>query len=135
MRYRYKHTVRVAYADTDQMGVVYYGNYARFFEVARTEALRSLGIRYADLERAGVMLPVTRMHVKYIRPALYDDLLTIEVIIPTIPDRMITFEYVLFNEKGEKLVEAETQLMFMDATSRKLIHAPESVVSSFKEVK
>jgi acyl-CoA thioester hydrolase len=75
MRYRYKHTVRVAYADTDQMGVVYYGNYARFFEVARTEALRSLGIRYADLERAGVMLPVTRMHVKYIRPALYDDLL------------------------------------------------------------
>jgi acyl-CoA thioester hydrolase len=61
--------------------------------------------------------------------------LTIEVIIPTIPDRMITFEYVLFNEKGEKLVEAETQLMFMDATSRKLIHAPESVVSSFKEVK
>ncbi len=83
----------MAYADTDQMGVVYYGNYARFFEVSRTEALRSLGLRYADLEKAGVMMPVTRMNVKYIRPALYDDLLTIEVIIPTIPDRMITFEY------------------------------------------
>lgn len=135
MIYTYQHTLRVAYADTDQMGVVYYGNYARFFEVARTEALRSIGIRYADLERTGVMLPVTRMHVKYIRPALYDDLLTIEVVIPTIPDRMITFEYLLFNEKGEKLVEAETQLMFMDATSRKLIHAPEAVVSCFKQLK
>jgi len=123
----------VAYADTDQMGVVYYGNYARFFEVARTEALRSLGLRYADLEKAGVMMPVTRMNVKYIRPALYDDLLTIEVIIPTIPDRMITFEYLLFNEKGEKLIEAETQLMFMDAGNRKLIHAPEAVVSCFKD--
>ncbi len=134
MSYTYQHTLRVAYADTDQMGVVYYGNYARFFEVARTEALRSLGIRYADLEQAGVMMPVTRMNVKYIRPALYDDLLSIQVLIPSIPDRMITFEYLIFNAKGEKLIEAETQLMFMDATSRKLMHAPKEVVACFKEM-
>jgi acyl-CoA thioester hydrolase len=91
--------LRVRYADTDQMGYMYYGNYAAFYEVARTEMLRSLGMTYKSMEQDGVMMPVLEMKTKYIKPAMYDEEITVKVIIKENPKIRITFNYELFNER------------------------------------
>lgn len=122
--YVHKHQHRAIYADTDQMGVVYYGNYARFFEIGRTEALRAIGIVYAELEKAGIVMPVTRMNVKYLRPVLYDELVTIVTIVKESPNRIIVFHHTLKNEKGDILTEAETHLAFVNTATKKIVQAP-----------
>jgi len=109
--------MRVRYAETDQMGYVYYGNYATYFEVARVELLRSLGFTYKKLEEEGVILPVLDFSIKYIRPAYYDDLLTIKTIIKEIPSARIRFNYETLNEKNELLNVADTTLVFVDKKS------------------
>jgi acyl-CoA thioester hydrolase len=124
------YTLRVAYADTDQMGYVYYGQYARYFELARTELLRKFEISYKTLEAQGVMMPVTHFSTRYLKAALYDDLLSIEVTVNEKPDRFMVFSYVVYNEEGQKLCDAETKLIFVDATTRKSIHAPEFLVNA-----
>ncbi|KKO91078.1 thioesterase [Sphingobacterium sp. Ag1] len=110
----FDHQIRVRYAETDQMGYVYYGNYAAFYEIARTEMLRSTGISYKELEEMGVMLPVTEMKTKYLKPGKYDDLITIRVTIRQKPAIRIIFEYELFNESGELLNQGETTLVFVN---------------------
>jgi len=110
----FDHQIRVRYAETDQMGYVYYGNYAAFYEIARTEMLRSTGISYKELEEMGVMLPVTEMKTKYLKPGKYDDLITIRVTIRQKPAVRIIFEYELFNEGGELLNQGETTLVFVN---------------------
>jgi acyl-CoA thioester hydrolase len=110
----FDHQSRVRYAETDQMGYVYYGNYAAFYEIARTEMLRSTGISYRELEEMGVMLPVTEMKTKYLKPGKYDDLITIRVTIRQKPAVRIIFEYELFNENGELLNQGETTLVFVN---------------------
>ncbi|MDR6735100.1 MULTISPECIES: thioesterase family protein [unclassified Sphingobacterium] len=110
----FDHQIRVRYAETDQMGYVYYGNYAAFYEIARTEMLRSTGISYRELEEMGVMLPVTEMKTKYLKPGKYDDLITIRVTIRKKPAVRIVFEYELFNENGELLNQGETTLVFVN---------------------
>lgn len=110
----FDHQIRVRYAETDQMGYVYYGNYAAFYEIARTEMLRSTGISYKELEEMGVMLPVTEMKTKYLKPGKYDDLITIRVTIRKKPAVRIVFEYELFNEDGELLNQGETTLVFVN---------------------
>lgn len=110
----FDHQIRVRYAETDQMGYVYYGNYAAFYEIARTEMLRSTGISYRELEEMGVMLPVTEMKTKYLKPGKYDDLITIRVTIRKKPAVRIVFEYELFNENGELLNKGETTLVFVN---------------------
>ncbi|HAE67899.1 MULTISPECIES: acyl-CoA thioesterase [Sphingobacterium] len=110
----FDHQIRVRYAETDQMGYVYYGNYAAFYEIARTEMLRSTGISYKELEEMGVMLPVTEMKTKYLKPGKYDDLITIRVTIRQKPAVRIIFEYELFNESGELLNQGETTLVFVN---------------------
>jgi acyl-CoA thioester hydrolase len=110
----FDHQIRVRYAETDQMGYVYYGNYAAFYEIARTEMLRSTGISYRELEEMGVMLPVTEMKTKYLKPGKYDDLITIRVTIHQKPAVRIIFEYELFNESGELLNQGETTLVFVN---------------------
>ncbi|WP_312137768.1 thioesterase family protein [Sphingobacterium sp.] len=112
--FSYKHQVRVRYAETDNMGYVYYGNYAAYYEVARTEMLRSTGISYKELEDMGVMLPVIELHSQYIKAAKYDDLITINIYIREKPGIRIKFEYELFNEDGELLNTGSTQLVFVD---------------------
>lgn len=112
--FSYKHQVRVRYAETDNMGYVYYGNYAAYYEVARTEMLRSTGISYKELEDMGVMLPVIELHSQYIKAAKYDDLITINIYIREKPGIRIKFEYELFNEDGELLNTGSTQLVFID---------------------
>lgn len=118
-------TIRVRYGETDKMSYVYYGNYASYFEVARVEALRTLGMSYRSMEEDGILLPVLDYKVKYFKPALYDDLLKVRTIIPCMPSVRIVFEYEIFNEAGIKLTEAETTLVFIDQESGRPRKAPE----------
>jgi acyl-CoA thioester hydrolase len=130
--FTYNHQLRVRYGDTDQMGYVYYGNYGYYYEQARAEAIRSLGFSYKELEDAGVMMPITRMNIKYIQPAFYDELLTIKTIIPVMPHRIITFQYEVYNENKQLINEGENQLIFLDAATRKLRSAPEQLTQSLQ---
>ena len=130
----YTHTtqVRVRYAETDQMGYVYYGHYATYYEVGRVEALRQLGIRYKDLEAAGIMMPVLENRSKYIRPALYDDLLTIKVMVRDLPTLRIKFDIEIYNEAGTLINVGETTLVYIDATTQKVMPCPPVVVEALK---
>lgn len=121
----FDHQIRVRYAETDQMGYVYYGNYAAFYEIARTEMLRSTGISYKELEEMGVMLPVTELKTKYLKPGKYDDLITIRVTIRKKPAVRIIFEYELFNESGELLNQGETTLVFVNMEKNKPCMPPQ----------
>lgn len=110
------------------MGFVYYGNYATYFEVARVEALRTLGIRYADLEKAGIELPVLSYSVKFFKPAYYDELLRIITCIHEMPSSKISFQYSTYNEEGVLLNEAETTLAFIDTTRSRPVRVPEVIL-------
>ena len=125
----YTHTthLRVRYAETDQMGYVYYGQYAAFYEVARVEALRALGVRYKDMEAEGVMMPVLELRCKYIRPARYDDLLRIELRVPVPPQTRIRFEYDVYNEEGTLLNVGETTLVFVSMASNRPVLCPANI--------
>ena len=108
-------TVRVRYAETDKMNVVYHGNYAQYFEVGRAEAIREFGYTYKDLENDGIMMPIVSLNIRFIRPALYDDLLTIKSIIKTLPtDHKMEFLQEVYNEQGKLLTSATVVLYFMD---------------------
>jgi acyl-CoA thioester hydrolase len=110
--------LRVRYAETDQMNVVYYGNYAQYFEVGRVESIRNLGITYKDIEASGVIMPVVEMHVKYLRSAKYDDLLTIKTTLRELPvDHRIEFHQEVFNETGKLLTSGKVVLYFLDAAT------------------
>lgn len=124
--------IRVRYADTDQMGYVYYGNYARYYEIGRVEALRSLGFHYKAMEASGVMMPVYENRSRYLRPARYDDLLTIRVSIRELPGVRIVFHYDIYNQNGEHLNTGETTLVFMQADSGRLTRAPVELVEKLK---
>ena len=117
--------IRVRYSETDQAGFVYYGNYAQYYEVGRVEALRQLGYTYKGLEEKGVIMPVLSMNIKYIRPALYDDLLTIKTIVSDAPVTRMKFEYELLNEVGKLLNKGETTLAFISKETYKAIKAPD----------
>ncbi|HEY0272220.1 MAG TPA: thioesterase family protein [Chitinophaga sp.] len=117
--------IRVRYGETDQMGYLYYGNYALYYEVGRTDAIRSLGLTYREVEALGVMMPVAEMQVKYIRPAYYDDLITIRTILKAMPDtHKIIFHSELYNEKEELLNVGVTTLAFVDAVTKKRASMP-----------
>jgi acyl-CoA thioester hydrolase len=117
--------IRVRYAETDQMGYVYYGNYAAYFEVARVEALRALGFSYKKLEEEGVMLPVMNYSINYLKPAYYDDLLTIKTSIIELPGARIKFDYETFNESGQLINKASTTLVFINKALSRPCPAPE----------
>ena len=121
---------RVCYADTDQMGYVYYGNYARFYEIARVETLRNIGVSYKVLEDAGIGLPVYENYSKYHAPALYDDLLRVDCTLVKIPSARIEFEYRIYNQLDELLHEGKTTLVFMDLNSKKVVKAPEWLIDA-----
>ena len=119
------HTIRVRYAETDPMKYVYYGNYATFFEVARVELFRTLGMPYDDIEKRGIWLPVSEFSIKYLKPALYDQNLEIHTFIKKVPGVRIDFEYEIYNDSKEKITEAKTTLFFLDAESNKIIKCPD----------
>ncbi len=125
--YTHQIQIRVCYADTDQMGYVYYGNYARYYEIGRVEALRNLGISYKQLEEAGVMLPVYEHTSRYHQPARYDDLLTVRVTVKAMPAVKLLFSYEIYNEEHTLLNTGETTLVFMDKQTAKVCRAPASL--------
>ncbi|HCL83903.1 MAG TPA: thioesterase [Chitinophagaceae bacterium] len=120
--------IRVRYAETDQMNVVYYGNYAQYFEVARAESIRNLGFTYKQMEAAGVMMPVVEMQTKFLRPAHYDDLLTIKTILRELPeDHRILFEHEVYNQEKKLLTLGKVILYFVKIGSFEKTRMPESL--------
>jgi acyl-CoA thioester hydrolase len=117
--------IRVRYAETDQMGYVYYGNYGMYYEVGRVESLRQLGLTYKELEDDGVMMPVLENHSKFISPALYDDHLKIVTIIRERPSVRIKFEYEIFNQEGRLIHQGETLLAFVQKSTGRPCRPPE----------
>lgn len=130
----YAHAIkyRVCYADTDQMGYVYYGNYARLYEIARVETLRSLGVSYRDLENNGIGLPVIEHYTKFHAPGLYDDELTVICHVEEMPAARIKFSYRIKNEAGELINEGNTTLVFMTLANKKVIKAPDFVLNALR---
>ena len=124
--------IRVRYADTDQMGFVYYGKYAEYFEVARTELFRSIGVNYKDLEENhSLLLPVLTLQVEYKKSAKYDDLLAIHVSIPKKPQVKIVFEYQIKNQHGEFLTTGKTELVFLDKKTHHPKRPPKEIMEKF----
>lgn len=119
--------VRVRYAETDQMGVVYHGNYAQYFEMGRVEWLRNLGLSYSELEKKGVMLPVVSLTLNYKKPARYDDLLTVRTIFIKQVSVKIEFNYEIYNEEGELLTTGNSVLVFVDMKTGRPVLPPEYV--------
>jgi len=116
----------VRYGETDQMGYMYYGNYAQYYEVGRVEMLRSLGMSYSSMEADGIMMPVLELKCKYIKPALYDQEITVKTIIKTLPGIRIFFEYELYNEKEELINLGATTLVFVDMKKNKPTNPPDN---------
>ena len=125
--------LRVRYAETDRMGYVYYGNYAQYFEVGRVETLRELGLSYKELEDSGIILPVYTFSIKYLKPAFYDDVLTVKTIIKEMPGARINFEYETYNEKNELLNKGETTLVFINRANNKPCEAPDFFVKALEK--
>tara|TARA_B100001121_G_scaffold306260_1_gene325415 strand:+ start:183 stop:587 length:405 start_codon:yes stop_codon:yes gene_type:complete len=125
--------IRVRYAETDQMGYCYYGNYAMYYEVARVETLRAIGFNYKSLEEDGVLLPVIDFSIKYLKPAFYDDQLEIICKIPIIPNVRIKFEYETFNEKKEMINFGNTTLVFLNKISKKPVNCPKPLLDKLNQ--
>ncbi len=115
------------------MGVVYHGNYLQFLEIGRVEWLRSLGISYKSMEENGIMLPVISLLINYRKSAVYDDLITVVTRLKKTPTVRIEFDYEIYNEKGELLIEANTVLAFLDIKSKRPIRCPEYLLTTLGE--
>ncbi|MGB5361677.1 MAG: thioesterase family protein [Aureibaculum sp.] len=120
--------IRVRYGETDQMGYVYYGNYAQYFEMGRVEWLRNLGISYKRMEELGIMLPVLNLNINYLKPAKYDDLLTLKTTLLKKPSVRIEFDFELFNEDKVLLTKGFTSLVFIDIAKDKPTRAPDYIL-------
>jgi acyl-coA thioester hydrolase, ybgC/ybaW family len=124
----FDYTLRTRYAETDQMGVVYYGNYPQYLEIGRVEWLRAIGLTYKEMEAEGIMMPVVSLQIQYKKPALYDELITIRTKLKDLPSTKIEFDYEILNEKGELLSTANTILVFVDAKTFRPVRCPEKVL-------
>jgi acyl-CoA thioester hydrolase len=116
--------IRIRYSETDQMGYVYHGNYAQFYEIGRTELIRSIGFPYGELENDGIFMPVLELNSKFIKAALYDEEITIKTTVRELPTVRMTFYYSLFNAKGELLNQGHATLIFVDAITRRPCRPP-----------
>jgi len=126
--YEHLTTVRVRYAETDQMDIVYYGNYAQYFEVGRAEWIRALGFTYKKMEEMGVRMPVVHMEANFLRPAHYDDLITIKTVLKEIPLKHdITFHHEVYNERKKIITKGKVTLFFIDIKTGKWIGMPEDL--------
>ena len=124
--------IRVRYGETDKMGVVYNGNYALYFEVGRTEALRQIGITYDSIEQEGTMMPVHSMSMHFHKPAVYDEVLTIHTSFEALPSVRIKIQYDIRNINNEKVCSGETTLVFVDRMSGKPVRCPEYILKAFQ---
>jgi len=125
--------IRIHYALTDQMGVVYHGHYAQFYEIARTEAIRQIGYTYKDIEAMGIIMPVIDIHSRFLRPAKYDDLITVKTILKELPvHHKIVFHHEIYNEADELLNTGDVTLYFMEAKEMKKCEMPEKLKEVLK---
>ncbi|MGC6430486.1 MAG: acyl-CoA thioesterase [Jejuia sp.] len=120
--------IRVRYGETDQMGVVYHGNYALYLEMGRIEWLRKLGVSYKKMEEDGIMLPVVSLNINYKKSAGYDDLINVRTQLKNRPTAKIEFEYKITNEKGKILTTASTTLVFIDMKTNRPVRAPKYIL-------
>lgn len=125
--------VRVRYSETDQMGVVYHGNYAQYFEMGRVEWLRNIGVSYKWMEEKGIMLPVVSLNINYKKPARYDDLLIVKTIFKKQESVKIEFDYEIRNEKDELLTIANSTLVFVDMKTGRPVLPPEYILELLKK--
>ncbi len=128
--------VRIRYSETDKMGYVYYGNYAQFFEIGRTNMLREYGMTYREMEAQGIMLPVRSMEIRYHSPAFYDDLLIVTTFMRKKPSKRLEFEHEIHNEAGKLIVTGKVELVFVSESTRRPTDAPEyfmKAIESFFE--
>jgi acyl-CoA thioester hydrolase len=125
--FSFDYDYRIRYADIDQMGYMYYGNYAKLYEIGRVEALRSLGLRYRDLEETGIIMPVYENKSRFISPAKYDDLVTIRVIIKALPKVRIIFHYEIYDKQQTLLHTGETTLVFVKTSNNRITTCPEEI--------
>jgi acyl-CoA thioester hydrolase len=124
---------RVRYAETDQMGYLYYGNYPIYYEIGRAEMIRSMGLTYRDMEAEhGTMMPVMSLNMRYVRPARYDELLTIRTTLRALPGKFITFHHEILNEKGKLVNGGSVKLCFVDVKTNKSIPAPEYLLEKLR---
>ena len=124
--------IRVRYGETDQMGVVYHGNYALYLEMGRIEWLRKLGVSYKSMEENGIMLPVVSLNINYKKPAGYDDVINVKTQLKNKPTAKIEFQYEITNQKGEILTTAETVLVFVDMKTNRPTKAPQYIMDLIK---
>lgn len=125
---------RVRYGETDQMTYLYYGNYAQYYEIGRAELIRSIGLTYRDMEAVHkVLMPVVSMRCRFVRPALYDELLSIKTILRHMPDQHIVFFHEIYNEKNKLVNGGDVKLCFIDAHSNKRISSPAFLNEAIKQ--
>lgn len=118
--------IRIHYALTDQMGFVYHGHYAQFYEIGRSESIRQIGYTYKDIEAMGIIMPVVEINSRFLRPAKYDDLITVKTTLKELPTNFkIVFNSEIFNEQDELLNTGEVTLFFADARTMKRCNMPE----------
>lgn len=130
---RTTHSLRVRYGETDPMKYVYYGNYAEYLEVARVELFRSIGISYNEIENRGIWLPVSEYNIKYLKPAFYDEELTIHTYVEKLPGVKIEFRYEIFNSENIKITDARTTLFFLNAETNKIIKCPDFLMEFIQQ--
>ena len=125
--------IRVCYDDTDQMGVVYYGVYPRFYEIGRTEMIRELGITYKEVEKQKIFLPAKSLNINYHKPAYYDDLLTVRTIVEKIPQVKFPIKTEIYNQAGELINSGEVVLAFFNGNTNKPCKAPDYFINEMKK--
>lgn len=125
--------IRIHYALTDQMGVVYHGHYAQFYEIGRGESIRELGYTYKDIEAMGIIMPVVDIHSRFLRPAKYDDLITVKTTLRELPtNHKIIFNSEIYNEMDELLNTGDVTLYFMEASTMKRCNMPDALREKLK---
>jgi acyl-CoA thioester hydrolase len=124
--------IRVRYGETDRMGYLYYGHYPEYFEVARTDMIRSLGLSYRDIEDCGIIMPVRSLKVDYKVPARYDELLTVKCFLKAMPEIKLDFDYEIYNSENKLICTGNTILAFVDAKTRRPRRAPDFFLSAVR---
>jgi acyl-CoA thioester hydrolase len=125
--------IRVRYGETDKMGYMYYGHYPEYFEVARTEMIRLLGLSYKEIEDQGIIMPVRSLHVDYKAPAYYDDLLTVKSCLKTLPETRLDIDYEIYNPEHQLVCTGNTVLVFVDIRTRRLRRCPDFFLNAVRD--
>jgi len=129
----HKSKIWVAYSDTDQMGFVHHSNYAKYYESARWNAFRSMGLPYQLIEKSGILMPVVNMQMQFIKPAYYDDELLIQTIVSKCPTAVMRFDYKMYNQHNELINKALVETAFVNKTTGKPCRPPQKLIEMMEK--